>query len=128
MTLTNASQFNINVTFFVFLLMLLTFQLSNQLGRVAEVYMEIYEDFSQNDTKSYIGLRDFYCLVGEISPSHFIFLADLLYLIPIYQMPYACSCPNKAIMAPPCFVLLLQFKISFRHLFANFYIHKCLSV
>ena len=46
--------------------MFIIFQLSNQLGRVAEVYMEIYEDFSENDTKSYIGLRDFYCLVREI--------------------------------------------------------------
>ena len=46
--------------------MFIIFQLRDQLGRVAEVYMEIYEDFSDNDTKSYIGLRDFYCLVCEI--------------------------------------------------------------
>ncbi|XP_063680621.1 LOW QUALITY PROTEIN: E3 ubiquitin-protein ligase rnf213-alpha-like [Bolinopsis microptera] len=41
-------------------------KLKDQLGKVAEVYMEIYEDFSKNDTKSYIGLRDFYCLVKHL--------------------------------------------------------------
>ena len=39
------------------------FQLKSQLDKVAEVYMEIYKEFSQKDSKSYIGLRDFYCLV-----------------------------------------------------------------
>jgi hypothetical protein len=55
-----------NYSFFIKPYHLKTFQLSEQLEKVAAVYMEIYSDFTENDTKSYIGLRDFYCLVRKI--------------------------------------------------------------